>query len=208
MPRGKDISDFERGRLVDLIEGQHLPVATAAREINRSEKLARNAIERGLDLAPGHRSGRKLKLSAAAQRLAVRAASNSKTSLATIIRENDLDIHKSTLSRFLSAGSTVRNESLLKRPRLSVLHKQRRREWCEIHMDGSKRWGRTIFSDEKRFNLDGPDGYSHYWHDLRKEKLTFSKRQHGGGSLMIWLAVSKRKKSGLYVIDGNLNAAS
>jgi hypothetical protein len=27
--------------------------------------------------------------------------------------------------------------------------------------------------------LDGPDGNSYYWHDLRKEKEIFSKRQQG-----------------------------
>jgi transposase len=44
----------------------------------------------------------------------------------------------------------------------------------------------VIFSDEKKFNLDGPDGFNGYWHDLRKEKLYFSKRNFGGGSLMVW----------------------
>ena len=39
---------------------------------------------------------------------------------------------------------------------------------------------------KKKFNLDGPEGYRYYWHDLRKEKQYFSKRHFGGGSLMIW----------------------
>lgn len=47
-----------------------------------------------------------------------------------------------------------------------------------------------IFSDEKKFNLDGPDGYAYYWRDLRKEPQYFSRRNFGGGSLMIWGAFS------------------
>uniref|UniRef100_A0A8R1E2B9 DDE_3 domain-containing protein n=1 Tax=Caenorhabditis japonica TaxID=281687 RepID=A0A8R1E2B9_CAEJA len=47
-----------------------------------------------------------------------------------------------------------------------------------------------IFSDEKKFNLEGPVGYKHYWHDLRKDRLVFSTRNFGGGSLMVWGALS------------------
>lgn len=45
---------------------------------------------------------------------------------------------------------------------------------------------KVIFSDEKKFNLDGPDGNHSYWRDLRKEPQYFSKRNFGGGSLMVW----------------------
>lgn len=43
----------------------------------------------------------------------------------------------------------------------------------------------TVFSDEKRFNLDGPDGMAYYWHDKRLDPRYFSRRQHGGGGFMI-----------------------
>uniref|UniRef100_A0A8R1I9F6 Tc1-like transposase DDE domain-containing protein n=2 Tax=Caenorhabditis japonica TaxID=281687 RepID=A0A8R1I9F6_CAEJA len=45
----------------------------------------------------------------------------------------------------------------------------------------------SIFSDEKKFNMDGPDGYKSYWYDLRKDPAVFSKRTwwrkpHGVGA--------------------------
>lgn len=45
---------------------------------------------------------------------------------------------------------------------------------------------KVIFSDEKKFNLDGPYGFQYYWRDLRKNPVHFSRRNFGGGSLMVW----------------------
>lgn len=47
-----------------------------------------------------------------------------------------------------------------------------------------------IFSDENKFNFDGPDDFSGYWRDLRKEPRYFSMTNFGGGSLMVWDAFS------------------
>ena len=52
-------------------------------------------------------------------------------------------------------------------------------------------------------NLDGPDGFAFYWHDLRKEERIFSKRQQGGKSLKVWGAMSYYGLSDLIVIKGN-----
>lgn len=64
-----------------------------------------------------------------------------------------------------------------------------------------------IWSDEKMFNLDGPDGSRHYWHDLRKEKQYFSKRNFGGGNVMTWAGFSARGKLQLKFVTNRMNSA-
>jgi hypothetical protein len=64
----------------------------------------------------------------------------------------------------------------------------------------------VVFSDEKKYNLDGPEGFSFYWHDLRNEKLIFSKRTQGGGSVMIWGGFSSKGKTELEFINSNMNS--
>lgn len=56
--------------------------------------------------------------------------------------------------------------------------------------------------DEKKFNLDGPDGMQYYWHDMRKVKETCISRQQGGASVMVWGAFSAKGKSELAILDG------
>lgn len=64
-----------------------------------------------------------------------------------------------------------------------------------------------IFSDEKKFNLDGPDGFTGYWRDLRKEPQYFSRRNFGGGSLMVWLGFCATGKLNLAFTSCKMNSA-
>lgn len=54
--------------------------------------------------------------------------------------------------------------------------------------------------------MDGPDGLSHYWHDIRKEKEVFSRREYGGCSIMIWSGFVLNGKTDIAFIDTRINA--
>ena len=56
---------------------------------------------------------------------------------------------------------------------MTKAHQQNRLNWVKDHMSWKSEYERVIFSDKKKFNLDGPDVFSYYWHDLRKEVATF-----------------------------------
>ena len=49
----------------------------------------------------------------------------------------------------------------------------------------ARSWKNVVFSDEKKFNLDGTDCLQYYWHDIRNENEIFSKNVAGGGSVMV-----------------------
>ena len=68
---------------------------------------------------------------------------------------------------------------------MTQLHIKRRVEWAAQHLSIGTNWHEILFTDEKKFNLNGPDGNQLYWHDLRTAPQYFSKRQSGGGSVMV-----------------------
>ncbi|GBN91941.1 Transposable element Tc3 transposase [Araneus ventricosus] len=73
-------------------------------------------------------------------------------------------------------------------------------------MSYGDKWMAVLFSDEKKWNLDGPDGNIKYWHDLRKEPRSFFSRQSGGRSVMVWAAFSFNDQVVLAFLDGQQNS--
>lgn len=69
-----------------------------------------------------------------------------------------------------------------------------------------EQWKRTIFSHEKKLNLDGPDGFPYYWHDVRKKEVVFSNRPNGRDLVMLWSACFFYGLSNLVFCKGNMNS--
>ncbi|KAF0702492.1 hypothetical protein AaE_015891 [Aphanomyces astaci] len=87
-------------------------------------------------------------------------------------------------------------------PRLTTKHKKTRVEFASKYLNKLTEMKKTLFTDEKKFNLDGPDGCQYYSHDLRHEVETYSKRVSGGGSVFIWGGINFHNKSDLAFLEG------
>lgn len=84
-----------------------------------------------------------------------------------------------TIWKSLKSIGNVKFMKLLKPPRLLKHHQGERLKWAENVMSWDKKWKQVIFPDEIKCNRHGPDGYKHYWCDLRMELKECCKRQIG-----------------------------
>jgi hypothetical protein len=73
---------------------------------------------------------------------------------------------------------------------LTKKHKQDRLKFARHHLTAGTDFDRWIFSDEKRFNLDGPDNMGSY--GTENAQLHRIKHQMGGGSVMVLGAISSK----------------
>jgi hypothetical protein len=76
---------------------------------------------------------------------------------------------------------TLKSTSLEKKSVLTQRHRENRLHFARNRIAWQEQWNSVIFMDEKRFCLDGPDGYLSYFHDLRKEEK-FAARHHRRGN--------------------------
>ncbi|XP_067628350.1 transposable element Tc3 transposase [Eurosta solidaginis] len=75
-------------------------------------------------------------------------------------------------------------------PLLSQYHQTERLTFANSHLVwGEEHWRRVVFQDERKFNLDGPDGFSNYFHDLRNYEQTLSQRPRGN-SVYIYILLT------------------
>lgn len=59
---------------------------------------------------------------------------------------------------------------------------------------------------KKKLNLDGPEGFHYYWHDLRKSPYVLMSHQMGGDSVMAWAGFSAQGKADIVFVRSRMNS--
>ena len=47
-------------------------------------------------------------------------------------------------------------------------------KWATEKVGWGKEWEKVIYSDEKKFNMDSPDGLCRYWLDFRNDENIYA----------------------------------
>lgn len=200
MPKGKYLTEYERG-LIDGLRSQNKTYREIALIIGRGSTVVHNYVKNRESYGKNHSGGRPPAMTATAKRQFLRDISNTGDSINKVMARNDVKASRSTCWRLANSDINLKYMKLKPRPKLKAIHIKARLEWAKKYMGWTYEWQKIIFSDEKKFNLDGPDGHKYYWHDLRKEERWFSKRVCGGGSVMVWAGIGFNGKTDLVVID-------
>lgn len=180
----------------------HMRPVEIAKKLGRNKSIISRFLAKPKEYGHGKHTGRPRTLTIRAERRLIAAGINENSTANEIKVNQEIPLSKRRVQQILKSSP---NLVYLKRkcePHLTKNHKTVRLHWATDRLILSQNWSEIIFSDEKKFNLDGPDGNQYYWHDIRKEPQYFSKRAMGGGSLMVWAAFSSNGKTKIVFLSG------
>ena len=205
MGKGKDLTEAERSVTIALFE-ENKSVRYIAERVGRSKTAVHNVLSTVNSGRKSNRPGPKLRITKTQHRAIIRAASKGTRTAREIHDTCNCTVTVRRVQQVLRNAPNFKDKKMLTGQSLSVKQKEQRLKWVKDYSHWRTRWRRVIFSDEKKFNLDGPDDFAHYWHDLRKEPQYFSKRQQGCGSVIIWGAIAYNSVSNIAALNGSMNS--
>lgn len=205
MPRGCALSESEQIKIKILFESGS-NIKTISERIKRHRNTITNFLKNPNNYGSIKRSGRKPTIDDRSKREIRRLAATKNMSAGQIKNQLGLEITKRRVQQILSTSEYLQYRKRLAKPKLLEKHKVARMEFAEEHKFWDDEWQSVIFSDEKKFNLDGPDGCQMSWQDLRLPRQTRCDRNFQGGSLMLWAAFGYRGKSNICFISNKMNA--
>jgi transposase len=135
MPKGKELTDIEKGK-IQALHGENISIRGIARRIGRSHKVVLNYLKNPNGYgSKKHKSGRKPKLTRRQKNQIIQCASNSTKSTEEIKKELDLDVHRETVRRVIKHSPHIIRSKMLKAPSLKPEHIQQRLNFARNNMD-------------------------------------------------------------------------
>ena len=202
MPRGTLLSENEKGQIDALSKLSLQPAKAVQLLFENGIKWSGNVVQNYLSSPATYGTkitgGPKRKMTKKNERRLMRAASNSPLSTRALRAQLVLSISVSHTRAYLNKSSHLPHMRVKCAPPLTERHKTARIRWARQHVRWQpKDWGLVLFSDEKRFNVEGLDGVNNYWHEFRKSEELLSKRQNGGG-IMLWEGTTLKGRVGQF----------
>ncbi len=201
MPRGASLTEIERQRILDF-HGQNMSARAIAEKLERHHSTVSSFLKSPATYGSVKRLGPKPRMTPRAVRHLVTEAAKGQTSARRLKQEQSIPVGVRRTQQILRSTPFLNWEMRKPVPWMTQAHKKARDDWAMKQVSTARDWTSVIFSDEKKFNLDGPDGIQYYWRDLRKEPQYFKKRQSGGGSVMVWGAFGGQGKTSIAFLDG------
>lgn len=204
MPRGKTFSSEEIGK-IEAYRECGWSIRAIAKKLKRSHFGVANVIKLGENYGKKIRSGRPPIITARQKREIIREASSNKLSASEIRRKLELNVSTRRVRQILHESDNFIWKKSKGKPALKQRHKNARLEFALSHLSWTDQWRKVIFSDEKKFTLDGPDGYQRYWHDKRNNETVSLHRNFKGGNLMVWAGFCYKSKTPICFITNKMN---
>ncbi|CDF35348.1 unnamed protein product [Chondrus crispus] len=206
MPRGPPLTDLEKGQILAL-HHQLMSLRDISKELGRSVGAVQRFLKNPSLTARSQAHVTGQKLTVREEKAIIRKATTGNYSARDIKQDLNLPVGVRRIQKILSATPHLKYRKMKTAPMMTSLHREKRvRSVRRFISKGDFFWNKVILSDEKKFNLDGPDENACYWHDLRKNERFFSKKQNGGATVMVWGAISPYGVSPLVFLNGNQNS--
>ena len=186
MGRGPHLTEYEESVIRAYHEDGLTPTEIADR-LPVSRGVKRNAIASGTRPTERKIAGKPRKIAPITCRTILHAALRGNPTARQQRNACASDVSVRTVQRLLKSRGRLGWRKLRRAPKLFPHHHAQRVAWARevVQMyPGTLR--SIVWSDEQKFNLDGPDGLNYHWTDLQSDDEMISRRRNRCGGIMVF----------------------